>query len=116
MGGDFALSLCSQFDRNGALSPRQWDCVDNMLAKASRPKIVLDFAAILAIFTTAAANLKFPKVALALADGSAVVLSRAGNRSRRPGTINITNGGRYQWQPSSGYDQHHKRRTLRRAG
>jgi len=60
-----------------------------------KPKLVLDFAAIISLFTTAAAHLKYPKVRLALED-SEIVLSRAGQRSRQPGTINVTNGERYE--------------------
>lgn len=95
MASDFAVSLCRQFDRNGALSELQWGCITNMIERANRPTITLDFAAIIALFNLAADSLKYPKIALALRDGTDVVLSRAGIRASRPGTINVTNGRRY---------------------
>jgi len=95
--GEFVRSVCDQFTRRGALSDPQWAAVYRIAddIRNPKPKLVLDFAAIIAIFTAAVAHLKYPKVRLALRDLSEIVLSRAGERARQPGTINVTNGGRF---------------------
>jgi hypothetical protein len=43
-----------------------------------------------------AAGIKWPKIRLVTADLRPVVLSLAGNRAKRPGTANITDGGPYE--------------------
>jgi len=93
--GPFVQSILSQFARG--LTDKQWRVVNRIAAdiRHPKPKVVLDFAAIIVLFTTAGEHLKYPKVRLALSDGSAVVLSRAGARAKQPGTVNVTNGGRY---------------------
>lgn len=93
----FVASVLDQFARRGSLSSGQWAAINRIAddIRNPKPKVVLDFAAIIAIFTAASAHLKFPKVRLALHDLSEIVLSRAGQRARQPGTINVTNGGRY---------------------
>lgn len=94
----FVASVLDQFTRNGSLSDKQWTAVARIaddIRNHPKPKVVLDFAAIIAIFNAAAAHLKFPKIRLALRDMSAIVLGRAGGRARQPGTINVTNGGKY---------------------
>lgn len=53
-----------------------------------------DFARIVQLLVTAAAHMKYPKIRLSVGD-QPVVLSLAGQRSKRPGTINVTDGGRY---------------------
>ncbi len=94
--GEFVGSVCDQFARRGALSPKQWAAVNRIADDIRKPKIVLDFAAIIVVFEVAlAAGLKYPKVALLTALGNPVVLSRAGNQARLPGTINVTDGGPY---------------------
>ena len=93
----FVMSVLGQFERQGSLSQPQWDAIARIAddIRNPKPKVVLDFAAIIALFTAAADHLKYPKVRLALRDLSEIVLSRAGQRARQPGTINVTNGGRF---------------------
>lgn len=122
---EFAQSLCGQYARKGSLSPKQWPWVEKLTRKADgivdEPKAEETVAVkeIIALFTAAREHLKWPKVLLPAADGS-VQFSVAGDRAKCPGTINITDGGRYpdnkwygrihldgRWeQPASGVPSH----------
>jgi hypothetical protein len=81
------------------LSEAQMVWVHILAAEATQPKAAPapaetlgDVAGIIALFERAKAHLKFPKVRLALADGSPVVLNRAGERAKVPGSIGVSNG------------------------
>ncbi len=93
--GNFPRSLVDQYRRKGDLSDCQWVYVAKLFTEMKRPKISLDFPAIVALLAAALTHLKFPKIRLALADGRPIVLGLAGRRSRHCGAINITDGGRY---------------------
>lgn len=68
---------------------------------APRPAVVLDMAGIMRLFATALEairnkpNAKRPKITFAMEGGRVLVLSIAGERSKKPGTINVTNGKKY---------------------
>lgn len=63
--------------------------------QAPREELTDNFSDIESLFTRAAGNLRYPKVRLQTSNGDPVVLSRAGQRSRHTGCINVTDGGRY---------------------
>lgn len=50
---------------------------------------------ILEMFGRAHHSIKFPKIDLVTSDEQPIKLSRAGDKARVPGAINVTNGGRY---------------------
>ena len=97
----FASSLITQYRRKDRLSAKQWACMVRLAERVRQgypaPQVenVGDFRGVVALFDKASANLKWPKIKLALPDGRPMVLSRAGERSRYPGTINVTDGGPY---------------------
>ena len=97
---EFAQSLIDQEARRG-LSDKQWYWVEKLADRAhavSAPEPdpqVGDFTGVYAIFTRAREHLKFPKIRLQTADGEPVALGVAGPRSKRPGVINVTDGGRF---------------------
>lgn len=101
--GDFPGSLISGHSKSG-LSREQWIWVHLLvtenLTHEERVEEVksVDLVKTVEYFTKATEGLKFPKVRLELDDtvegGSRpVVLGRAGDRSKFPGSINITDGG-----------------------
>ena len=94
---DFYDSLLSQYRRKGDLSDKQCACIERALDKALNPKPAEtedlgDFSRVIELFDTAKRHLKYPKIRLT-AGGEPLVLSVAGERAKRPGTINVTNGG-----------------------
>ena len=96
---EFARDLVRRF-RNNGLSPKQWywaikNAGEALAGNNGEEELELDFAAMIALFTTAAEHLKYPKVRLQTADGQEVCLGRAGNRSKNPGAINVTDGKPY---------------------
>lgn len=48
-----------------------------------------------ALLNTAKQHLKWPKIRLQAGDGSPVVLSLAGPNAKQPGTVNVTDGGKF---------------------
>jgi hypothetical protein len=104
---DFAQSLCSQFDRHGRLSDKQWHWVIKLAgeaevraARATEPVATAEklgnFADMVKLFSVASDNgLKFPKVQLEADADQPVVLARCGNGSKYPGAIRVTNGAGY---------------------
>jgi len=97
---DFARSLVQRFRTRG-LSDKQLHWVFKLAAPAVRREVEINnFAAIAALFVIAGQKLKFPKIVFAAADGGKIQLAKAGDRAKFPGTINVTDGGRYgdnQW-------------------
>lgn len=95
-GSDFASDLLVKHNQYG-LSVKQWvwvhilACEKDQRAErqASLPRTqnVLDY------MTTAAQNLKYPKVLLVAEDGSELKLSVAGQKAKMPGSVNLTDGG-----------------------
>jgi hypothetical protein len=97
----FAKSLLDQWQSRRSLSEKQWPWVEKLAvefeAPVAKPSVLAQhqFPRLAETFLSAAAGLKFPKLRLATEDGKRVVLTVAGARSREPGTINVTDGGRY---------------------
>lgn len=93
---DFAASLLNAYDTRG-LSDKQKYWVGK-LAQPQAPAptaSVGDFSGVVALFDTAKASLKFPKVRLSFDGGKPLVLSMAGAKAKCPGTINVTDGGSF---------------------
>jgi len=96
----FAQSLLSKKHP----TPKVLYWIDELAKRAARPPrapaATADLGSavggIFTLFVNASANgLKWPKIHLTASDGTAVVLNRAGERSRYCGQVQITDGGRY---------------------
>lgn len=111
---DFATSLASSFEQYGKWTPGQrpwahklaYDHRDREAAKkeaAAAPKAPAQdglFRPIVDMLHGAQAHLKYPKIRIEGPDGQPLQLSVAGDRAKRPGTINVTDGGPFgdnQW-------------------
>lgn len=92
LDNDFAQSLVNQFKKRGSLSEKQWFYARKLTTSRTE---MFNFPEINALFELASLHLKYPKVHLQTADSRSVVLARAGDRSKAPGTINVTDGKRY---------------------
>jgi hypothetical protein len=100
--GKAAYSLVSQFIKNGqhddSLTQAQWNFVKSLVTQATKvappmeTETVGDFSGVIELFKTA--KLKYPKVTID-AMGNTVQLSLAGAKAKKPGTINVTDGGKY---------------------
>lgn len=100
----FATSLLSQLESKGKLSDKQWYWVE-VLAERTETAGVPDFTkeqvqvgalhGLVALFNTAGAHLKHPKIRLKTEAGRSLQLSVAGPASKAPGTINLTDGRPY---------------------
>jgi len=97
----FANSLISQYKQKGTLSKYQTPYVEKLILRATKPitpkATVIDvgtFSKVVALFETAKATLKYPKVTLLLS-GASVKLSLAGVKAKNPGSININGEGKY---------------------
>jgi len=101
----FASSLVAQYDRRERLSEKQWHWVTKLAApsvpSADSPTAITllpnvgNMDGVLTLFSKAHEHLKYPKIRLSLPDGSPIALAIAGDRAKFPGSINITDGGRY---------------------
>lgn len=108
----FASSLCSQFARKGSLSPNQTPYIAGLLAEsigtvsnATTPvyravDVLGDYTNVIALFSTAAQKLKYPKVTLRLFTTDKTMwydirLQVAGSRSSNPGHLNVTSADAY---------------------
>ena len=102
---DFAHSLIAQYDQRGDLSGRQWPYVhkfamDLDAAPVAAPAVEdLNLHGIVDLLDRAAAAgqgkpLKNPKIVVSI-DGVDIKLSLAGDRARKPGTVNVTDLGSY---------------------
>src|SRR5271165_1697446 len=87
----FAQSLLRQFEKKGALSEKQWPWVAKLIERAecagvpdfTTEVVVLgEFSGVIELFNKAKKHLKYPKIMLALPDGSPVGLSGAGLNSK----------------------------------
>lgn len=92
----FAADLVRK-GRKWGLSDKQMFWVDKFISNeaGAEPKKLEGFEAIVHLLTDASANLKYPKIRLRTENGSAVVFVLAGSRAKLPGTVNVTDGGRY---------------------
>lgn len=93
----FANDLVSK-GRHYGLSTKQRYWVGELIKRASMssdaavaPRVD-NFAGVIALFQTAAGNLKYPKIRLRTKDGHTVCLGVCGERSRYAGAINLTDG------------------------
>lgn len=95
-GNAFAQDLAARAAGRG-LSHEQWTwahivALESLTPHEEAPTPVM--AGALRLLTNAAKRLKRPKVRLAI-DGRQVVLGLAGERSRHPGAVHVTDGGPY---------------------
>jgi len=114
---EFANSLVTQASGRRGLSPKQWDWVDKLIARAHAPApqtaAIGSVAGIIELFDRAQQHLKRPAILLRGPDGD-LRLSLAGARARVPGSINVTSAERSDWygrvtrngtyEPSRKYD------------
>ena len=101
----FAEALLAQLDERGHLSTKQWYWVETLAQRCARREefeSVADvtarsdaFPGLVSLFATAKeSKLKRPRITLTTETGT-VRLSVAGDRSKTPGAINITDGGSF---------------------
>lgn len=101
----FANSLLGQHKKSGGkLSPAQWAWVKKLVDGASnrtpKPELsteaVGDFSGVIALFATAKnSKLKYPKITMHDENGNTIQLSMAGAKAKKPGSINVTDGGKF---------------------
>jgi hypothetical protein len=98
LSGDFGHSLIQQYNKKNDLSEKQWVWVHKLIdaAEAPAPEMpkerVGDFSGVIELFTKAKGNLKYPKISLVTESGGTVMLSLAGAKAAKPGTITVTDG------------------------
>ena len=98
-GVKFTQDMIAKLDRGQRFfSNKQADWIKKLAAAGLKPLSnvaaeEVNVAGVVALFERAAKNLKYPKIRLQSASGLPVVLSRAGDRSKTPGWINVTDGG-----------------------
>jgi len=102
---DAAYSLVSQYIKKGqhdnSLTEPQWHFVASLIKQATTPapdmpkERVGDFSGVIELFTKAKGNLKYPKISLTTESGGTVMLGLAGDKAKKPGTINVTDGKPY---------------------
>ena len=98
----FASDLIASYKKYGGLTPKQEPWIGKLIARASAPAApvaaapvnVGGFAGVVALFNTAKAHLKFPKVRLVV-NGTKVILSLNGPQSKAPGFVSISGEGQY---------------------
>ena len=101
---EFALSLLTQA-RKRNLSDKQLHWVAELTARASRPAPpepakISDLSGVMDLFHKAGQKLKHPAVIISSPETGTVRLSVAGTRAKVPGSINVTDTGKYpdaQW-------------------
>jgi hypothetical protein len=94
---EFARSLVQQHARRGTLSVRQWPWVHKLAVDADRPREEApkgeNVRGLLRFFDAAEqSGLKRPRITLSLKQGD-LRLAVAGERSRYPGAVHVTDGG-----------------------
>jgi hypothetical protein len=96
---EFAKSMLSKHAKWGSFTLGQQKWVDILVERAEAgPQVPLvgdvgNFAGVYKLFEVAKAKQKYPKLHLQVADHMPVVLSVAGDKSKYPGQINVTDGG-----------------------
>ena len=98
--GEFAQSLYRK-SRSGSLSDRQMFWIHKLAHDRSHPPTpveekVVNVSSILKLFETAKQHLKYPKIRFALDADCVVRLSLAGERSKYPGSIQVTSDDQYE--------------------
>ena len=100
----FASSLIVQYDAKGELTEKQWYWIERLAADVGAGDVpdftqpakeivhVGEFGGVIALFEKAKEYLKYPKITLALPDGSPLQLNLAGKGSKFPGTVGLTDG------------------------
>jgi len=103
----FALSLVHQYTDKGFLSPKQQSWAEKLLSWTTgipTPKkeatVVGDFSGVYALFAAAKEHLKYPKIKLMISQNGEegakpLMLALAGSKSKLPGVVNVTDGGKY---------------------
>lgn len=102
---EFVASLIDKA-KAGKLKERGWYWVGVMATRATgrQPTAVVgDFSGVYALFQRAKQHLKHPKVRLQSEDGLPLQLYLAGQRSRYPNVVNVTNGQPYGSDDSKWY-------------
>lgn len=99
-GVSFARDILSKFNRYGkrcTFSSKQMQWIDKLAACVPqvRETVNLDASGLLALFNTAAAHLKFPKIRLRTADNLPIKLHIVGERSKHVGSVQISDGGSF---------------------
>lgn len=97
LNGNFAESLRDSLSRWGSLFDNQLQWVHKLVVDAASPAAqaieVLNFDRISSLFDSAVdSGLKYPKIRFSL-DGCEILLQRAGQRAKFPGSLNVTDGG-----------------------
>jgi hypothetical protein len=95
---EFALSLLSKH----SWSEKQHFWINKLAERAAgtapAPTAAVevgDFSGVIALFQVAKEHKAFPKISLRLDDGRKIVLSLAGEKAKQPGTVNVTDGGKF---------------------
>lgn len=92
----FALSLLSA-EKNGRLSAKQSEWITRLAERINappKPAVTIDTTSIRELFAKASSKLKFPKFTIQ-ADDTTLQFSIAGAKSKVPGAINVTDGGKF---------------------
>ncbi len=99
-GREFASSLITQAAGRRGLSPKQWEWVDKLVARAAAgggaAAEIGSVAGIIELFDRAQRHLRRPAILLRGPDGD-LRLALAGARARVPGSINVTSADRGDW-------------------
>lgn len=93
---EFNMKALGYLNRKGSFSEGYARCLARAIDAAENgpdTEDLGDFSRVIELFDTAKRHLKYPKIRLADKDDNPIVLSVAGERARRPGTINVTDGG-----------------------
>jgi hypothetical protein len=100
----FAADLLARFTKYGSLSEKQWHWVEKLSDAAETAGVpdftketvtVGEFGGVIDLFKKAKQYIKYPKITLQLPSGQPLQLSLAGQNSKAPGTINLTDGGSF---------------------
>ena len=104
----FGASLIAAYQKYGGLTFKQEPWIEKLIARAEKPVFsaplaapaaahVGNFANVVALFTTAKAHLKFPKVRLVV-NGTKLVLTLNNEKSKKAGHVSITGEGKYPYR------------------
>jgi hypothetical protein len=95
---EFAQSLIDSCAQYGSLTQGRLDWVEKLIDRAKNPPaapMAINVAGVRALFDQAAQALKWPKIRLEGDDGTPVVISIAGPKSKYSGQLMVTDGGQY---------------------
>lgn len=93
---EFASSLLKSANRGASEKQMYW--IKKLALKATgvaidAPTVATDMSGIVSLMHKAGTKLKYPKIALQTKHGHPVKLAVAGERSKTPGAVNVTDGG-----------------------